>query len=147
MGNKPLIALLIICISFFSTSVKSQTSVIDYTNKHDMNDTFHLAGVYQRCSELTLAYGTYLPIDMQQQKNLYGKYAQDFGMEAGVLLISRGQETSSSVVNTVKESMLYFKDVFYPQIKKTQIDTGSIFEGRVAEDLQVCGALYKNIKK
>ena len=84
---------------------------------------------------------------MKDQKQLYGVYSQDLAVEAGVVLIQRGQETASSVMENVKESMLYYKDVYYEKIKKTQRDTGSIFAGEVGSDLKLCGSIYQQIKK
>ena len=147
MNKKILTVFLISVVGMFASVAQSQNGISTYMNQNDMNDTFHKAAVLQRCSGLTLAYGAYLPVDMQDQKQLYGVYSQDLAVEAGVVLIQRGQETASSVMENVKESMLYYKDVYYEKIKKTQRDTGSIFAGEVGSDLKLCGSIYQQIKK
>lgn len=148
LTSRSILRTTLFCLGFLvSTTVFGQVSVSSYIEKHDMGDSFHLSAVYQRCAGITLAYGAYLPLDMQDQKQLFGKMSEFFGMEAGVLLISRGEATPESIVNTVKDSMLYFKDVYYQQIEKVQRNTGSIFEGQVAQDMGVCGGLFQKLSK
>ena len=73
-----------------------------------MKDTFHVAAVMQRCSGVYMAYGKYLPTDMQKQKKIFGKIATEFIIKATSILLDSGQNDPDKNIEENKKALVFF---------------------------------------
>ena len=85
--------------------------------------------------------GRFLPD--KQAKERFGQMASALVLEAGDQLATLGQTSADVAFKQVTEGMMYYQEPCYKKIEKTQRDTGSIFEGDVGFDFQLCQEYLK----
>jgi hypothetical protein len=124
-----------------SLLAQTSPSIKRYIDKNGSNERFHVSVILQHCSGLMLAYGRFLPD--KQAKERFGQMASALVLEAGDQLASLGQTSADVAFKQATEGMMYYQDPYYKKIEKTQRDTGSIFEGDVGFDFQLCQEYLK----
>tara|TARA_B100001142_G_C14156038_1_gene586522 strand:+ start:117 stop:572 length:456 start_codon:yes stop_codon:yes gene_type:complete len=140
--------LLALSLSFIQTVSSSEVmDLFTYMKKNSMKDTFHVAAVMQRCSGVYMAYGKYLPTDMQKQKKIFGKIATEFIIKATSILLDRGQNDPDKNIEQNKKALVFFTNHYYSKLEQDQLSTGSIFSGKTAKEMALCKELMLKIKR
>jgi hypothetical protein len=146
MKKIQLLAFVLIASSIMPLNLLAQTSpsIKQYIDKNGANERFHASVILQHCGGLMLAYGRFLP--GKETKEKFGQMASTLVLAAGDQLARLEQTSADEAFKQATEGMLYYQDPYYKKIEKTQRDTGSIFEGEVGLDFQLCQEYLKGLQ-
>ena len=128
-------------------SAQNVDDVMTYAEKNDLNDLYHLSALTQRCAGLILAYENYLPKDMIKEKKQFSIMSGELFIASALMLRNKGMTNDDDIKKQISNALLFYQDHYYKKIEKTQLSTGSIFAGKIAEEFKYCKLLSDEIMK
>ena len=116
-----------------------------FADEIDINDQFNQSIILQRCAGLFGALAKYWPGDDQGQKeNLFNNSMNLLVMATMTMAEKRGLSVDNeSINNQVQKAFNIYVDIYYEDMERHQIATGSIMSEMVKSDLQICSRFSK----
>ena len=135
-----------LCLFPAILTAQSVVDVITYAGQNDLSDPYHGSGILQRCSGVLMGYAKYLPSDMQKQKQVFAEKAQKTMVRAGVILHEAKQISDEASLEQITSAFIFYTEHYFAKIERTQLATGSIFSGEVADELMFCSEIVRRHK-
>ena len=125
-----------------ATDFKTVTDLVSRENI-DLSDAFNLSIVLQRCAGLYGAIGKITPIEEKKLKEQMLGMSSEYLVYATMAMAhKRGRPLEDKAVGKqVQDAFWIYVDIYYDNMEKNQILTGSLFSDHIKSDVNICKAL------